>query len=179
MCVCSGEMLQIRDLEHRVGRRFRPDEARLRTKRCLNGVRVGEVDEGGRKAPIGHDRCEQAADAVVGVVCQKHVIAGPERLEDGGGGGHARGERHADSPAFHVREHAFEVVARRIADPAVDIAGREGAVCGALKRGGEVQRRDNGSGERVGCASCVGEPGFDVGHEAGGEKEGMYDNAGA
>ena len=52
------------------------------------------------------------------------MVAGGERLKDGGRGGHSGCEQQRRVPAFERRQHGFGLIERRVVVARVDAAGR-------------------------------------------------------
>src|SRR5690606_35876082 len=138
----------VEDAEERVRRRLDPEQLRLGPEGGLDGVGVGEVEEGeGEAERLEHLRHE-AEGAAVEVVRRDDVVAGAERLEEGVGGGDAGGEGDAVGGPLERGEVALEGRPRGVRDAGVLVAVVDAG--GLLDvRAREVDRRHDGAGGGV------------------------------
>ena len=161
----GGDLGEIDQLQQRIGRRFGPDHARVRTQgglQCREVVQIdiAEIEPGGAAAHA----FEQAISAAVHVVHRDDVTAGIERVEHGRGRGQAGREGVTLAAAFErgdavlvgetgrvVRARVFEAL--MVARAALHI------------RAGRVDRRHHRAGARVGFLSGVDGARAEAAHE--------------
>src|SRR5262249_45698145 len=99
-----GDLLEVDELEHRVGRRLDPDEPGTRRRSCADVFRIAhiyvtECEAGGTAS----DAIEKAKGAAVHVIGGDDVVACVEAIEQRGGGGQTRGERKTAFARFESR----------------------------------------------------------------------------
>ena len=114
---------QIDDGQHRVGRGFRPDHARVWLQRrfqrcCVVEIEEGEIEPGAAPAHA----FEQPIGAAVQVVHRNDVTARVEQIEHRARAAEAGAESIALRPAFQIGDAALVGHARRILRAAVLVA---------------------------------------------------------
>ena len=134
-----GDGRDVDDLEHRIGGRLEPYEARVGPHRGSHLCGVAHVHERSLEAPLLHDLVEDAERASVDVVTAEHVVAGLQAEQDRGGRRASAAERDAVLGAFERGEAALERGARRVAGARVVVL-----VVFAGRLLGEGARQDDG-----------------------------------
>ena len=111
----GGQRRQVGELEHRIARRFHPDQSRARPDRLLDGFEIAQIDEGEGKPrrDLAHAR-EQAPAAAVQIIRCHHVIARAEQLEQSRCGRQSRGESESAAAILEVGNAAFIGESRRV-----------------------------------------------------------------
>ena len=103
-------------------------------QRPLYRRRVGEVHEGRAESPPGEHLAQHLRGPVVGVGRRDDVVPRGERLEDGRGRGHSRGEGERHRAAFQRSERVLQRVPGGIVAPGVEEA------CGSDPSGMRARR---------------------------------------
>ena len=73
---------EIDNSQQRIGRRFHPDQLRIRSQRFFYCCEVAHIDEIGLQTPATENFAKQTSCAVVGVNVRENVIGGRERLKN-------------------------------------------------------------------------------------------------
>jgi hypothetical protein len=138
----GGDGREVGDREARIGGRLGPDQRGLAGADGRgDAFRAGLVDALDLQAPVLGPAEEPVLERPVELFRHDHVIAGLQRLEDGGGGGHPGTEHGGGRAPLETIEHGLDQLVARIVGPRVESAGEELIIRPPLVRGRGLDRR--------------------------------------
>ena len=151
---------KIDNFQQRIGRRFHPSQFRLRSHRFLHVIEIAHVDKIRFQTPTEEKRSQQSRRSVIRVDVREDMISRRKRLKKSHRGSRACAERRGCFAAFDRTDTALQRLAIRIVVARVHEPARVTSFHVALKCGGEMNGRGDGSGRRIDCVSGMHGQGF-------------------
>ena len=110
----SGNGFQIKDVHQGVGRRLRPDQFRVWTDRCPEGIQIPQIDKLHIQAMLDRNGRQQAVRAAIQIVVDDDVVACGKEGDSRCLCRHACAEGKPVRTAFEGGDTVLQGLARRI-----------------------------------------------------------------